>query len=138
MSALEKTKPRAGRLRASVNVGTGQDSNETNDTPEIRPSLCPRYERCSAPICPMDRDWRRRTHLKGEPACGLLLELAKSSGEATLRGVLRAEVADAVVAHTPVMLARYAPLRRASEKAAGSGSRLANLRARNTKAVAHG
>ena len=85
----------------------------------------------------MDRDWRRRAHLKGEPVCGLLLELCKTNGEATLRGVLRAEVADAVVAHAPAMLARYAPLRRASEKAAGSGSRLANLRARSKKAVGH-
>ena len=137
MSAAQKTTPRAGGLRASVNVGTGQSSNEAKDTPEVRPSLCPRYERCSAPICPMDPDWQRRTHLKGEAVCGLLLELSKTNGEATLRGVLRAEVADAVVTHAPDMLARYAPLRRASEKAATSGSRLANLFSRHAMAVGH-
>ena len=134
MIAAQKTTPRAGRLRASVGVGTDQGSNDANDTPRIVPALCPRYDRCSAPVCPLDPAWRLRSHLKGEPVCGLLLELSKTDGEATLRGFLPAEVAQAAITLAPTLLARHAPLRRASEKAAKTGSRLAQL-ARRRAAV---
>ncbi|MBU1091887.1 hypothetical protein KKA27_03450 [Patescibacteria group bacterium] len=32
---------------------------------------CPRFSFCSAPICPLDPDWKNRTYLPGEPICGL-------------------------------------------------------------------
>ena len=124
MSAVTKTKPRAGGLRASVNVGTGQSSNEANDSAAHGPRLCPRWERCSAPVCPLDAEWRQRSHVRGEAVCGLLLELAKADGEATLRGCLPAELVETGVAVAPGMLHRWGPLRRASEKASKSGSKL--------------
>lgn len=116
--------PQAGRLRASCVVGTGQGSNEAKDTPEIRSSLCPRYERCSAPICPLDQLWEQRTHIKGESVCGLLLELAKEGGEANLRGSLPEQAADRMVGSAPALLARWAPLRRAFERASKQLSKL--------------
>lgn len=82
----------------------------------------------------MDRDWQRRTHLKGETVCGLLLEMSKTDGEATLRGFLPAEVAQAATHHAPAMLSRHAPLRRACEKASKTGSRLAQLARRRASA----
>ena len=127
MSAAQKTKPQACRPRASVNVGTDQGSNAANDTPRIGPALCPRYDRCSAPVCPLDPEWRLRSHLKGEPVCGLLLELSKTGGEATLRGFLPAQVAQVAITLAPALLARHAPLRKAWEKASKTGSRLALL-----------
>jgi 5-methylcytosine-specific restriction endonuclease McrA len=33
--------------------------------------LCPRYERCNAPLCPLDPDQELRTYLPGEPKCTL-------------------------------------------------------------------
>ena len=124
MSRAETTTPRAGGLRASGEVGTGQGSNEAKDTPEIRSSLCPRYERCSAPVCPFDREWEKRIHIKGEPVCGLLLELAKDDGEANLRGSLPGQAVDRVVGSAPSLLARWAPLRRAFERASKQLSKL--------------
>ena len=124
MSRAETTTPRAGGLRASGKVGTGQGSNEANDTPEVRLSLCPRYERCSAPICPLDPEWEQRTHIKGEPVCGLLLELAKDGGEANLRGCLPGGLVDRMVGSAPSLLARWAPLRRAFERASKQLSKL--------------
>lgn len=124
MSRPEKAKPQAGGLGASFNVRTGQSLNEANNTPEIRSSLCPRYERCSAPICPLDKQWEQRTHIKGEPVCGLLLELAKEGGEANLRGSLPGEAVDRVVGSAPTLLARWAPLRRAFERASKQLSKL--------------
>ena len=42
---------------------------------------CPRFDRCSAPICPLDADWRHRAHLTGEPICVFLREAAKQGGK---------------------------------------------------------
>lgn len=127
MSAT-KTKPRAGRLRVSRGVGTGQGSNEANNTPSgtaaVAPTACPRWERCSAPICPLDADWRLRTHIENEPVCGLLLELAKDGGEATLRACVSGHVVDALVTLAPPIHAAHGPVRRACLRAAKAGSRL--------------
>ncbi len=36
--------------------------------------LCPKFIRCSAPICPLDIDQDDRTYVKGEPKCKLSKE----------------------------------------------------------------
>lgn len=46
---------------------------------------CPRYDKCSAPICPVDPNWRRRSHLEGERVCVWLTELSKAGGEEQIR-----------------------------------------------------
>jgi hypothetical protein len=43
-----------------------------------------RVARCSAPICPLDADWRLRTPLDGEPVCACLSETVKPAGKASL------------------------------------------------------
>ncbi len=35
---------------------------------------CPKYQTCSATICPLDPSWRKRRHLKGERICFYLCE----------------------------------------------------------------
>jgi hypothetical protein len=32
---------------------------------------CPKYYRCSAPICPLDPDFKKRVYVNGEPGCTL-------------------------------------------------------------------
>ncbi len=38
---------------------------------------CPRFEACSAPICPLDEDWKLRRMLKRERTCHYLREVSK-------------------------------------------------------------
>lgn len=134
MSAVaESTKPQTGGSEASKDVRAGQGSNGFNDTPTLahapEPPECPRYQRCSAPICPLDPDWQLRKHLDGDSVCGLLLELAKDGGEATLRACLPEEVVAAAVTLAPAIRGTHGPVRRAWEKAAKSGSRIRNFAA---------
>jgi hypothetical protein len=134
IAVAENTKPRIlAESEASKGVGTGQGSNGFNDTPTLasapEPPDCPRYQRCGAPVCPLDPDWRHRKHLDGESVCGLLLELAKDGGEATLRTCLPEEVAVVAITLAPAIRAAHGPVRRACEKAARSGSRLRNFAA---------
>jgi hypothetical protein len=41
----------------------------------IAPNHCPKFTKCSANICPLDNNWNKRTHLKGERVCYFLREL---------------------------------------------------------------
>jgi hypothetical protein len=43
----------------------------------MRPEICPRFEACSAPICPLDNEWRKRRMLKRERTCHYLREVSK-------------------------------------------------------------
>ena len=43
-----------------------------NEASKIRiMQQCPRFERCSAPICPLDVDQDNRSYITGEPKCSL-------------------------------------------------------------------
>nr|UXE44386.1 hypothetical protein Hi04_10k_c2220_00020 [uncultured bacterium] len=44
---------------------------------------CPKFETCSAPVCPIDPDWPSTNHLSGEKVCPYLMRTGKP-GEAEL------------------------------------------------------
>lgn len=86
---------------------------------------CPRWESCSAPVCPLAPDWERLRHIDGERVCGLLCELVKDGGNARLRGALPSELVDRLAAVGPQMAARWYPVRKRLRKASRTGSRMA-------------
>lgn len=94
----------------------------------MKPNDCPKFETCSAPICPLDADWHRRTHLRGESVCLFLLESVKDGAEARLGCITAREVYLAAVAARPAIVARYGHVRRALERARDTGSRIGNGR----------
>jgi hypothetical protein len=86
---------------------------------------CPRYDTCSAPICPLDPDWRRRSHLPGERVCVWLTELSKPCGEERIRSRLAVPTADRVVQVYPRIREHGgANLRCALDRASRTGSKL--------------
>jgi hypothetical protein len=44
----------------------------------VIPQDCPKFNTCSAPICPLDPLWRAATHLRGERVCPYLLGSEKT------------------------------------------------------------
>ena len=50
----------------------------------MSPNNCPRYDRCSAAICPLWRPVLEQKMLKGERVCGVLLEYQKPQSRAIL------------------------------------------------------
>ena len=95
----------------------------------MKPADCPRYDRCNAPICPLDPRCLHAQHLPGEPVCLWLRELSKPDGEATLRRVLREEVAATVARVAPGIIATQRTIARALQRASRHGSKLASGRA---------
>jgi hypothetical protein len=94
----------------------------------ITPVDCPKFDKCSAPICPLDPDWPRRCHLKGERACPFALEATKKGALARFRDHPHEEIVQAAgeMVALPEMLGTN--LRIALSRAAASGSRLDKVR----------
>jgi hypothetical protein len=48
----------------------------------MNPKDCPRFPTCNANICPLDADWRKRSHVPGEEACQVVMEHVKEGADA--------------------------------------------------------
>ncbi len=90
----------------------------------MKMSDCPRFDKCSAPICPLDSDWRLRVYRKGEPICFYLLEYVKPDAKAQFQGSIGVPIYEAIQTSIDAMSHRYAPLCRALERAKRTGSRM--------------
>jgi hypothetical protein len=88
---------------------------------------CPRWDKCSAPICPLDRLWNRRAMQNADPVCFFLTEAAKPGAEALFVGRGWGHLYERMVALGPVLSARWGRIGRALQRAPLSGSRLARL-----------
>ena len=49
------------------------------------PGQCPRFNRCSAPLCPLDPHWRRCKMLRDEHMCYYLTEASKEGAHERFR-----------------------------------------------------
>jgi hypothetical protein len=85
---------------------------------------CPKWEKCSANICPLDPDWHQRTHGPGDVSCFYLVEAHKNGSEKRFELCGLREMYLAVRAATPAICARWAAIRRTVERAPETGSRL--------------
>lgn len=85
---------------------------------------CPHFDKCSAPICPLDPDWRLRTHLDGERVCFYLIEASKRGGRLPETPALPTEQRQAIVSLYPAIFSAYGVIRRRLRQTAKTGSRL--------------
>ena len=85
---------------------------------------CPKFEGCSAPICPLDPNWRKRLHLKGARVCFYLCDAQKDGSEAIFGGRGWGELYRLMVEVTPDISTRWGTIKKALVKAAKTGSRL--------------
>lgn len=88
---------------------------------------CPKWHKCSAPVCPLDAEWSLRKHIKGERVCFYLAEMAKIPLGSILRGSTAIGLAEKVTRTIPSLLVRCAPLKKAFDRAKNSGSRMRSV-----------
>ena len=86
--------------------------------------LCPKFSGCSAPICPLDPEWQRASHLPGERVCLWLRELVKEGGEARVAHASSGEVAARVAEVLPAIVASSSDIRSKLRDAARTGTKL--------------
>lgn len=88
---------------------------------------CPRWQGCSAPICPLDSSHLSRRHLDGERVCFWLIEASKRGGRLPVDPRVPGVLAETVEEAFPHVVSRFGPVRRELKRAAKRGSRLAAM-----------
>lgn len=96
-------------------------------TTAIAPSACPKWDKCSAPLCPLDPALFKRVMRNDEPVCYYLTEAVKFDAEAIFRGRGRIDLFEVVSKFIVPMSARWGRIRRKLEDARKTGSRMATV-----------
>lgn len=86
-------------------------------------SICPKFETCNAPICPLD-DWARSYHMDGEPICLYMREAAKRGGILKSDPYIPGKVAEKVTQAYPAIISRWGDIRRRLARAALTPSKM--------------
>ena len=82
--------------------------------------ICPKFEQCSAPICPIDPEWQKRVCKKGDPVCFYLRQHAKDPLWGQKAGSVASKLIDKVGEVYLEVIARYGPLKTALVRASKS------------------
>ena len=91
-----------------------------NNKTVIQMAQCPRFDQCCAPICPIDTDWRKRAHRKGEPVCAYLRRYAKDPLWGEIKGSIPTELWLRIVEVYPQVIAQYVSIKKVLKRASGS------------------
>lgn len=84
---------------------------------------CPKFDTCSAPICPLDAQWSARRHLPGERICLWLREAVKPGGDQALREALPITLVEHITAALPAIQSSNSDIRHKLRQAAAAGSK---------------
>jgi hypothetical protein len=91
---------------------------------DMRMERCPKFGKCSAPICPLDLNWKKSCHLQHERVCFYLCEAQKLGSEALFGGRGLSELHQIMVEVAPEISCRWATIKKALARAAMTDSRM--------------
>ena len=87
-------------------------------------ALCPKWEKCSAPVCPLDPDWKKRTFISEDACCFYLQEAAKSGAKARFALHGHGKLFDAIADIGPAIITRHRIIAGRVERATVTGRRM--------------
>lgn len=93
-------------------------------TNQIYAQDCPRWLKCSAPVCPLEYNSNECKTLSNEPVCFYMLEAVKEGAETRFKGAGLAHIYARVIETLPELVATSGRLRRLLERSRKSGSRM--------------
>jgi hypothetical protein len=85
---------------------------------------CPKFIKCSAPICPLDPEWERRAHGKEDRVCFYMMEYAKADSKRLFEGAGRGYLYQTISRVISEIRSRHYSINRAYIRANKSGSRM--------------
>ncbi len=85
---------------------------------------CPRFEKCSVPLCPLDPDWHKCSILDEDSVCYLQLEAVKPNSDAAFQAAGIGWMIPLVLAPLQAMSERSGRVRRQTERSKTTGSRM--------------
>jgi len=105
--------------------------SETNDagSPPYTPQDCPKWDKCSAPICPLDPLRFQRTMYPEDPVCIYLLETLKANAESNFKAVGLAWLRREILGTTDELESHFPSIRIRASRARETGSKMSAGRA---------
>ena len=91
---------------------------------KLKVENCPKFEKCSAPICPLDPNWERASHLQHDRVCFYLCEVQKDNSDVIFGDRGLGELYKLIVEATQEISWRWGAIQRALIKARKSSSRM--------------
>jgi hypothetical protein len=111
-------------MTTNNHLNVRMELDPTKETGRTGATLCSKWEKCNAPICPLDPGNLKRVMLNEDAVCFYLSEAVKTDAEAIFRGAGRRELYELVSQAIPPLSARWGRIRRALERAKLNGSRM--------------
>jgi len=90
----------------------------------IYSSQCPKFNKCNAPVCPLDAKSLKVKHISGEKCCMYLLETAKTNAKANFIGAGLSDLYEVITTLKDEILSSSATIRRAFIRASITPTRL--------------
>ena len=90
----------------------------------IARNMCPKWEKCNAPICPLDPEWEKRSMLGEDPTCFYLSESVKPNAEAVFQERGLGELFKVITESAPAIISLWSRIRHNLERAKTTGSRM--------------
>lgn len=87
-------------------------------------SQCPKYQKCYAPICPLDEKWQKRKHISGDRICFYLPEAQKANAKTVFEVRGLGYLYDVMLRHAPEISQRHHTIKTALDKAKNTSSRM--------------
>jgi hypothetical protein len=91
------------------------------------PKDCPKFDKCNAPLCPLDQDLYKRVMQGDEAVCFYLTEAVKVDAEAVFRSRGREELFKVMSESIQPMSMRWARIRLSLDRSRKTGSRMARI-----------
>lgn len=85
---------------------------------------CPKFDKCSAPLCPLDPDWKKRSMTKDDRVCFYLREAVKEGAQERFQGGIAEEIYFQAAGLLPEMLSHSGSLQKRLQKAKTTGSKI--------------
>lgn len=85
---------------------------------------CPKFQKCNAPVCILDKEWKLRVHHKEDACCYYLLESQKNGAETNFRGAGIDKFYQIACAVCEEISCRQAPIKRCIARAKTTTSRM--------------
>jgi len=95
------------------------------------PESCDRFDRCSAPLCPLDPEYEKRVHQDGERVCYYMLQAVKPGAAARFLGGPTETLFNAAAKVVAQRESLGRPLRKALDRASKQGRRIVPIGSTN-------
>jgi len=99
----------------------------TIQTSYTQPTQCHKFQKCNAPICPLDSDWQKRVMLNEDAVCFYLTESVKEGARAVFERAGLGELFHILVQMRSPISTSYPRIRRGLERSVLTGSRMSRF-----------